>query len=69
MGEILDEPTLIKVGRRQIIVTGREALGIEMVDRALAGDVRMIQLLQRYGFFERADEPTIVWFSEADARL
>ena len=67
--EILDEPTLIKHGTRQIAVTRRQALGIEMVNRAVAGDVRVVQLLARYGLFEQADEPMTIWISEALARL
>jgi hypothetical protein len=50
-------------------MTGRRALATRMIERAVAGDVRIIQLLQRYNYFAAADEPMIIWISEEDARL
>jgi hypothetical protein len=69
MDEVLDQPMRLKVDGREVVVTGRQALGIHMVNRAVNGDVRVIQLLQRYGFFARADEPMIMWLSESDRKL
>ena len=69
MDEILNQPMRVNIDGRQVIVTAREALVIRMVDRAVAGDVRIAQLLQRYGFFARADEPMILLLSEADGKL
>ena len=69
LDEILDEPMRVEVDGRQVVMTGRQALGIRMVDRAAAGDVRIIQLLQRYGFFERTNEPMVIWLSESLAGL
>ena len=69
LDQILDQPTRLKVRGRQVVMTGRRALATRMIERAVAGDVRIIQLLQRYNYFAAADEPMIIWISEEDARL
>jgi len=69
MDEILAQPTRLKISGRQVVVTGRQALAMKLVDRAMTGDVRMIQLLQRYGYLSQADGPMILWLSEMDRNL
>lgn len=64
MDAILNEPMRVRIKGQLVALTGREALGIEMISRAVSGDVRIIQLLQRYGCFERANEPSILWLPE-----
>ena len=65
MDDVLNEEMRLKINGRQVVVTGRHALGLLMVDRAVKGDVRMIQLLQKYGCFQHSDEPQIIWISES----
>ena len=69
LDDILDEPMRVKVDGRHVVMTGRQALAVRIADRATAGDVRVIQLLQRYGLFERTNEPMIICMSEGDAKL
>jgi Family of unknown function (DUF5681) len=69
MDELLDQRIRLTIDGRQVVLTGRQALGMQMVNRAVAGDVRMIQLLQKYGCFERANEPMVLWLSEIDMKL
>ena len=69
MDDVLNEEMRLKINGRQRVVTGRHALGRVMVDRAVRGDVRMIQLLQKYGYFERSDEPLIMWLTESEMKL
>jgi hypothetical protein len=64
MDDILGEEMRLKMNGRSVVVTGRHALALLMVDRAVRGDVRMIQLLQKYGGFQRSDEPLIMWMPE-----
>jgi hypothetical protein len=64
MDELLNQRIRLTINRRQVVMTGRQALGMQMVNRAVTGDVRMIQLLQKYGCFERANEPMVMWFPE-----
>jgi hypothetical protein len=63
--EVLNQPMRLKIDRRKVVVTGREALGMVIANRAAAGDVRIVQLLIRYGYFERTDEPKIIWMEES----
>jgi len=69
MDQILSRPMRLRIGGRQIVVTGRQALAMKLVDRAVTGDVRAIGLLQRYGYFTEADEPLVIWFSESEGNF
>jgi Family of unknown function (DUF5681) len=69
MDEVLGQPMRVKFDGRQVVVSAREALGIALVERAVAGDVRIARLLWRYGFFAQSDEPMILWLSESDRNV
>jgi hypothetical protein len=69
MDELLNQRIRVTINGRQVVMTGREALGKQMVNRAVAGNVRMIRLLQRYESVEQASEPMIIWFEENEKYL
>ena len=69
MDDVLNEEMRLKIRGRHVVVTGRQALARLVVDRAVKGDVRIIQLLQKYGCFQRSDEPPILWLSETEIKL
>ena len=73
MDAILDEEMRLKINGRSVVVTGRQALGLRMIDRALRGDVRIVQLMHKYGLLERGDQPFIrpfiLMLNETDSRL
>ena len=69
MDDILNEEMRFKINGRQVVVTGRDALGRVMADRAARGDVRMIQLMLKYGCFRHSDQPAIMLLTDGTQNL
>ena len=57
MDELLDQRISVTQNGSHVVMTGRQALAVQMVNLAVAGNVQVAQLLKQYGHFEQAPAP------------
>jgi hypothetical protein len=52
-----------------VVKTGREALAMQMVNLAVAGNIQLAQLLKQYGYFKQPTKPMIIRFAEGYEKI
>lgn len=65
---ILNRRVTITQGGEKKIVLLSDALVLQLVNGALAGNPRLIQLLWQHDYLDEP-EPLVLWISETDSRL